>query len=544
MKHAPRSDFAALPKFTMMKRLLQGPGTSFLMEAHNALSAKIVEEAGFAGIWASGLTMSASFGVRDNNELSWTQVLDALEFMSDATSIPILMDGDTGYGNFNNVRRLVRKLCQRGIAGVCIEDKLFPKTNSFLGEGQPLADMDEFCGKIKAAKDSQEHEDFNVVARVEALIAGRGMEEALRRGEAYADAGADAIVIHSKRSDAGEIAEFMRRWDGRAPVILIPTKYYRTPTPKLQAMGASMIIWANHNLRSAIVAMRRTCAVLREQETLLQVEDEVAPLNDLFALAGADELEQAEARYLGAAQPRSSAVILAATRGEAFAELTEDSPKCMLNVRGRSILEHQLAALKRQGIAAPTVVTGYRHEAVAVPGIRKLVNADYASTGEAWSLRVAADAITGPCIIAYGDVVYRPFFLDLLKDRPEDFVLVVDSSPDLGNKSRADDLVRCSPVPASDISSEDEALLTEIGTGLENPDGQWVGLLGCSASGSRKLRDELDRLEGEGGLAAADLPAVMRRLLARGESIRVVFVNGNWMNVNDIGDLADARNAM
>src|SRR5690606_11405490 len=172
--------------------MLQSPRLEFLMEAHNGLSAKIVEEAGFKGIWASGLSISAALGVRDNNEASWTQVLEVLEFMSDATSIPILLDGDTGYGNFNNMRRLVKKLEQRNIAGVCIEDKIFPKTNSFIaGETQPLADIEEFCGKIKAAKDAQLDDDFVVVARVEAFIAGWGLEEALRRAEAYRQAGAD-----------------------------------------------------------------------------------------------------------------------------------------------------------------------------------------------------------------------------------------------------------------------------------------------------------------------------------------------------------------
>ena len=144
------------------------------MEAHNGISAKIVEEAGFEGIWASGLSMSAALGVRDSNEASWTQVLEMLEFMADATGIPILVDGDTGYGNFNNVRRLVKKLCQRGIAGVCIEDKLFPKTNSFIGENQPLADVGEFCGRIKAGKDNQSDDDFQIVARVEGADRGLG----------------------------------------------------------------------------------------------------------------------------------------------------------------------------------------------------------------------------------------------------------------------------------------------------------------------------------------------------------------------------------
>src|SRR5499425_3907984 len=144
-----------ISKTQQFKRLLQSGRLEFLMEAHNGLSARIVEESGFKGIWASGLSISAALGVRDSNEASWTQVLEVLEFMSDNTRIPILVDGDTGYGNFNNMRRLVQKLEQRGIGGVCIEDKVFPKTNSFInGTSQPLAEIDEFCGRISAGKDA------------------------------------------------------------------------------------------------------------------------------------------------------------------------------------------------------------------------------------------------------------------------------------------------------------------------------------------------------------------------------------------------------
>lgn len=165
---------------TKLKDILNSSNLEFILEAHNGISARLVEQAGFKGIWASGLALSAQFGVRDSNEASWTQIVDMLEFMTDVTSIPILLDGDTGYGNFNNMRRLVRKLEQRNIAGVCIEDKQFPKTNSFLdSDRQALADVDEFCGKIKAGKDSQSIDDFCIVARVEALIAGWECEKPL-----------------------------------------------------------------------------------------------------------------------------------------------------------------------------------------------------------------------------------------------------------------------------------------------------------------------------------------------------------------------------
>lgn len=533
-------------KFTRLRSMLAGPGTNFIMEAHNGLSAKIVEEAGFEGIWASGLSISAALGVRDNNELSWTQVLDMLEFMSDASSLPILVDGDTGYGNFNNFRRLVKKLCQRQVAGVCIEDKVFPKTNSFLADNQQLADIDEFCGKIKAGKDNQEHDDFSIVARVEALIAGRGMDEALRRAEAYADAGADAIVIHSKKADPEEILTFCRLWDHRAPVVLIPTKYYRTPTRVLAEAGASVIIWANHNLRASIQAMRDTCARLRQSENLIETEAAVAPLDDVFSLADAGELEEAETRYL-AGQPRPNAVILAATRGNDLGELTEDKPKCMLNVRGETILARQLRALSRAGVATPTVVAGYREDTVDLAGISKLVNPAYETTGEAASLYVAREALSGDCIISYGDVVYRPFFPGLLMERQEDFAILVDPNwRERRESARRDsrDLVRLSVPHSEDFDTGSEPHLLDIGPDLEATDGEWVGLLRTSPAGSRRLKAELERMKEEGVLDQAELSTVLKRLMARGETVAAIYVSGNWMNINDLLDLAQARNAM
>ncbi|MBW1851424.1 MAG: phosphoenolpyruvate mutase [Deltaproteobacteria bacterium] len=285
-------------KTELLKKLLDSPELDFLMESHNGLSAGIVENAGFKGIWASGLAISASMGVRDNNELSWTQVLDIVEFMNDAVKIPVLLDGDTGYGNFNNMRRLVRKLEQRGIAGVCIEDKLFPKTNSFLGAKQPLADIEEFCGKIRAGKDCQTDDNFCIIARVEAFISGWGLVEALKRAEAYHKAGADAILIHSKRTDSREIDTFMQEWGNRGPILIVPTKYYETPTRIFRDSGISVVIWANHLLRSAITAMQKTAAQIYQSESLVQVEHNIASLTDVFELQCCDELREAEKRYM------------------------------------------------------------------------------------------------------------------------------------------------------------------------------------------------------------------------------------------------------
>jgi phosphoenolpyruvate mutase len=280
-----------------LRNLLTGPRLSFLMEAHHGLSAKVVEKTGFEGIWASGLSISASMGLRDANEASWTQVLEVMEFMSDATSLPILADCDSGYGNFNNVRRLIKKLCRIGIAGACIEDKIFPKANSFVTSQNILVDVDEFCGKIKAAKDAQTDPTFNLVARVEALIAGRSVQEALDRAVNYFHAGADAILIHSKKNTAEQILEFAKQCPPQIPLVIIPTSYYNTPTKQFEEVGIKTIIWANYNLRASIKAMEKVSEIIKRERDLLKAEEMVSPLEEVFLLTNEKELDLAKKRY-------------------------------------------------------------------------------------------------------------------------------------------------------------------------------------------------------------------------------------------------------
>ncbi|MFB9950933.1 phosphoenolpyruvate mutase [Rhizobium puerariae] len=276
--------------------LIQSQNLEFIMEAHDGLSAAVAAQAGFKALWASGLSISSSLGYRDANEASWTQMVDVVERMADASGLPILVDGDSGFGNFNNARLLAAKLQQRGASGVCLEDKGFPKMNSFVGNRHLLADVDEFSGRLRAVKDSVP--DMVLVARIEALIAGYGLDEALERATAYADAGADAVLIHSRKSDAAEILEFTRQWAGKLPVVIVPTKYYKTPVSAYREAGISTVIWANHNMRAAIAAMRTTCGRIFAEESIASVEGDVATLEDVFGLLRYDELSAAEDRYL------------------------------------------------------------------------------------------------------------------------------------------------------------------------------------------------------------------------------------------------------
>ncbi len=533
-------------KASQFKKLLLSPQLEFICEAHNGLSAKIVEEAGFHGIWASGLSISAQFGVRDNNEASWTQVLDNLEFMSDATQIPILLDGDTGYGNFNNMQRLIRKLEQRQIAAVCIEDKLFPKTNSFLkGEAQPLADMDEFCGKIKAGKDAQSDPDFCIIARVEAFICGWGLAEAMRRAEAYHQAGADGILIHSALAVPDEILSFKQEWADRCPVVIVPTKYYSTPTDVFRQHGISLVIWANHMLRAAIATMQTTARTLKEQENLLSIEDKIVPVSEVFRLQGAADLQDAEQRYLPKSMERASAIVLAASRGDELGELTNDKPKTMVPIRGLPILAHIMDAYNTVGIKDISVVRGYKKEAVNLPHLTYVDNDDFAATGELDSLLKALKAKgqhDHDIIISYGDVLFNSYIPQALLQEKEDFVIFVDSDwQEKTSYARLGGFAECT-APNSRKAFNAQIHLKQLGTDVhhEHIHGVWMGFLKVSASGASQLLELLPKLLVAPDNRKAGMATLFQELLKEQQPIRVIYTVGHWLDINNLDDLIQA----
>ncbi|GAB3675043.1 phosphoenolpyruvate mutase [Salinisphaera aquimarina] len=528
-----------------LRDLLESNQLEFIMEAHNGLSARIIEEAGFAGIWASGLALSAAFGVRDSNEASWTQVLEAVEFMADATTVPILLDGDTGYGNFNNLRRLVTKLESRGVAGVCIEDKLFPKTNSFIdGERQALADVDEFCGKIRAGKDAQRDPDFCIVARVEALIAGWSVEEALERAKAYHAAGADAILIHDKAPRFDNIQRFADAWDQRCPLVIVPTKYYSTPTDVFRSAGISLAIWANHSIRASVTAMQRTAREVHDNQSVAGIEDRIAPVSEIFRLQGDDELRDAERRYTGSDVP-IHAVVLAAARGAGLESVTEARPKAMLKIGGKPLLRRLVDVFKQQGIHDITAVAGYRADTIDVPGVRVVENRDYEHTGELASLGHARDHFSEDNIVLYGDLVFRRHVLTDLLEASGDIVVVVDS--DAANDGASDgDTLRD---PAWCSAPDDRSLfaqrvtLTHVGADHApdtRPCGRWIGLMRARGAGRARIAEAIETLQVDGSYARAGIPELLNTLIAAGARVDVVYITGHWLDVNDLDDLRAA----
>jgi len=532
------------PKTKALRHLLTGPDLGFLMEAHSGLSAKVAEEAGFKALWGSGLSISASMGVRDNNEMSWTQVMDLVEFIGDAVTIPLLLDGDTGYGNFNNMRRLVQKLETRDIAGVCIEDKLFPKTNSFIGENQPLADMDEFCGKIKAGKDAQADDDFSIVARVEALIAGWGMSEALKRADAYRRAGADAILIHSKLSKPDEILAFMREWGDRGPVVIVPTTYYSTPTEAFRDAGVSAIIWANHLMRSSLTAMQQTAQQIREEQTLLNVEDRMVTVKEVFRIQGASELAEAERRYLPAREEAPTALVLAAGRGKELGVLTEDRPKAMVEIAGKPLLERTVDTLNSIGIKDITVVRGYRKEAINYPNLKYVDNDEHDTTQEAFSLFAGLESMTGSVLMAYGDVLFQKFIPMDLFESASDFCIAVDPAWKGGqNEDRYRDLVACDrPFHWSEFDQRTRLVKMSTDLSADAVHGEWIGLLKMTASGVDQLRKLGAAVTDADRLRSMRMADVFDLIIANGKQVEVVYIRGHWLDVDDMHDVVAASN--
>ena len=278
-----------------LRKLLDSKSIIKVAGAFDAMSAKLVELNGFDGVWAGSFAISAIHAVPDASILTMSEFFDAASNMAEACKIPVIADCDTGYGDISNVRRLVKKYESAGIACVCIEDKTFPKQNSLLENGNnKLLSEKDFVAKILAAKEAKQNKEFMILARVEALISGEGMDEALKRAYAYEKAGADAVLIHSKKITPQEIFEFADSWKGSSPLVVIPTTYYSVKIDDLINHKIKMVIYANQAMRVAHAAMTRLLKKLSVVDSMSEIQEEMSSMEDIFALQEMYELKSKE----------------------------------------------------------------------------------------------------------------------------------------------------------------------------------------------------------------------------------------------------------
>ena len=253
--------------------------------AFDAMSAKLVETCGFDAIWAGSFAISATHALPDASILTMTEFLNVASNMEEACSIPIIADCDTGFGGPSNVSHMIKKYERAGIAAVCIEDKTFPKQNSFLENSkQELLSEKEFVSKIIAGKEAKENPNFMLIARTEALISGMGMKEAIKRASAYERAGADAILIHSKRDSPEEVFEFSESWGGTLPLVVVPTSFPTVKLDELISHKIKMIIYANQTLRATHAVILKVLEQLKNSTSINDLSVDMTTMQEIFQL--------------------------------------------------------------------------------------------------------------------------------------------------------------------------------------------------------------------------------------------------------------------
>ncbi|MDT9682410.1 isocitrate lyase/phosphoenolpyruvate mutase family protein [Streptomyces sp. TRM76323] len=336
-----------------LRELFARPGALRIVGAHNPLGARLAERAGFDGVWSSGLEVSASQGLPDTDLMTMTDLLAVAGSMAAAVDIPVVADCDAGYGNALNVMHMIRRYEAAGVAAVCIEDKRFPKVNSFIPGRQVLESVEVFAAKVAAAKAAQRDPNLMVIARTEALIAGWGMDEALTRADAYAAAGADAILIHAKGSSPEPVLEFLDRWSGQLPVVVVPTTYHTITFDELAEAGAKLVIYANHGLRAGITAVSEVFEAILDEGRTTGIEARIAPLATVFDLQGMDRIKESEARFVPAPTAPHAAVVLPAPPGPPDVRPAVDGRVGALRARGV------------QTVLIPVGTAGHDAEAVA-----------------------------------------------------------------------------------------------------------------------------------------------------------------------------------
>ena len=285
-----------------MRRLIRAKPLVTILEAHNGLTGLIVERTSvakgetqeeFDGIWISSLTDSTIKGKPDIELVNVSSRLETIDQILEVTTKPIIVDGESG-GIAEHFVFLVRTLERLGVSAVIIEDQVRLMKHSANGTGaaQTQDSIENFAAKIAAGKQAQVTEEFMVIARIESLILKAGQEDALRRARAYIEAGADAIMIHSKEKSPDEVFEFLREYDefeNRVPVVLIPTAYNSVTRAELRDAGANVVIYANHLLRAAYPAMARAAESLLQHGRSLEADEKYClPIREALGLIPGD----------------------------------------------------------------------------------------------------------------------------------------------------------------------------------------------------------------------------------------------------------------
>jgi len=550
----------------ILKRLIEQKGFIRVLEAHNGLSALIAndtktvvngETKEFDALWESSLTDTASKGLPDAEIVGYESRCDNIRQILEVTNKPLIVDGDTGRDG-NSFEYLVKTLEDLGVSAVIIEDKVYPKRNSLEdGAQQTLEDPDAFATKISRGKSICRTRDFMIFARLESLIAGAGIEDALERAKKYLKAGADGIMIHSKAKTAEEILLFSRKYAQlcdllgfRKPLVCVPTTYNTIKDEELKKAGVAVVIHANHLLRAAYKAMAEVAEKILVSDRSFEADNACATTKEIFQHVGFLDIKEKDSYY----RPKSPVVIIPA----AGQDTEFDLPKALLTVNGIPILQKQRDALNKAGITDINVICGYRGDLFAIGHVTYYKNEHYATTGIIESLFKASDKMANGFLYINSDIIFNRDIISAMLEAKGDIVLCVDNSYSY-HKHQVDkelDLViaRTRSHPKSQMRKFDvgSGEIVRLGKKVnkENADYEFTGIAKFSEKGADildKVYRELKSSPPPGAFHEAEsftkagFTDLIQELIIRDIKVEFFNVYKGWIEIHDTKDLTLAE---
>lgn len=547
---------------SLLKDKINQKGFVRIIEVHNGISALVAEKANvkqngekieFDGFWESSLTDTASKGMPDAEIVGYDSRLHSINEILNVSTKPIIVDGDTG-GSPAQFEYFVKQLERLGVSAVIIEDKVFPKRNSLDPFAkQTLEDPDKFSQKIQRGNDVKISNDFMIIARIESLITGVGLDDALKRAEKYINAGVDGIMIHSKKSVPDDILAFANEYDKlcnklgkRPPLVSVPTTYNLITDQELAKHGFNIIIHANHLLRSAHKSMKKTAETILLSDRNFEAEPNCSEVMEIFKEVGFDWIKEQDKKY--SKEQKISIIIPAAGKDPAFI----DKPKALVDISGKTILERQLENIRKIGFRNITIVKGYKGNMINYDNIEYHDNTVFEKKHSLYSLMCARKNMVNGFILLYSDILFNEEILRSLIQSEGDIVLLVDNSysyhkHDIDKKL---DLV----VSKTKQSSYHRTLqptkmieITKIGKNIDKneADFEFVGIAFFNEKGAeilKKIYDDCkenkskDKFHEADSFEKAGVTDIIQEIIDRGFTVNALQVYKGWIEIHNEKD--------
>jgi phosphoenolpyruvate phosphomutase len=547
----------------ILKELVSNKQFVKIIEVHNGLSAIVAnnikehhqdEILEFDGFWVSSFTDSAAKGYPDIELIGLESRYETVRQILNGSNKPIIIDGDTG-GEAANFEFFIRALEDMGVSMVIIEDKKFPKRNSL--EGGTIQDQEEpeiFATKITRGKEVQISDDFMIVARIESLISGLGLKDAIYRAKKYLMAGADGIMIHSKHRNPKEILEFAKEYNKlseelgfRKPLVCVPTTYNTITEDELREHGFNIVIYANHLLRAAHKAMRETASIILRNKRAFEAESLCSSVKTIFKDVGFLDVKEKDLKYI---KGPTKVIIPAAGSDPEFL-----IPKAMTLIGDKPVLQRQIEILNNCKIKDINVIRGYRKEKFSVEGAKYIDNDDYEKYYILHSLFQAEEEMEGGFIFIYSDILFNEQIIKNLLTSKGDIILVLDNSYTY-HKHKIDknlELVLTKNKPSEQTRDlyqiENEIIRIGRGINMDMADYEFTGIAYFSEYGVeiiRKIYNEC-KLGHKGKFHEADsfenasFIDLIQEVIDRGFRVDILEVHKGWFEIHTKKDIEVAE---